>query len=138
MTWTRSPVIYEINTWVWLSDISRKYERAVRFGNVPPEEWDGIASPRVDAVWLMGVWERSPEGIKAAMKDEDLQAEFRRTLPDFRPEDVVGSPYCIRRYVVDERLGGPKGAPSRPSALLSEASQGHPSSRLPRRGLEAL
>ncbi len=109
MTWTKNPVIYEINTWAWLSELSRKHERAIQLGNVPPGEWDDIASLKMDAVWLMGVWERSPEGIKAAMKDEDLQAEFRRTLPDFRPEDVVGSPYCIRRYVVDEHLGGPKG-----------------------------
>ena len=38
-----------------------------------------------------------------------LVDEFRRTLPDFRPEDNVGSPYCIRRYVVDAQLGGPEG-----------------------------
>ncbi len=30
-------------------------------------------------------------------------------LPDFVPEDNVGSPYCVRRYVVDEHFGGPKG-----------------------------
>ena len=35
--------------------------------------------------------------------------DFRRALPDFSPEDNVGSPYCVRRYVVDEHLGGPAG-----------------------------
>ena len=35
--------------------------------------------------------------------------EFRRALPDFEPEDNVGSPYCVRRYVVDDHLGGPEG-----------------------------
>ena len=35
--------------------------------------------------------------------------DFRRALPDFRPEDNVGSPYCVRRYVVDQHLGGPEG-----------------------------
>ena len=34
---------------------------------------------------------------------------FCRALPDFRPSDNVGSPYCVRRYVVDQHLGGPKG-----------------------------
>ena len=33
----------------------------------------------------------------------------RRALPDFAAEDNVGSPYCVRRYVVDEHLGGPEG-----------------------------
>ena len=35
--------------------------------------------------------------------------EYRRALPDYTPDDVVGSPYSVRDYVVDERLGGPEG-----------------------------
>ncbi len=30
----------------------------------------------------------------------------RAALPDLRDEDVIGSPYCVREYVVDERFGG--------------------------------
>ncbi len=56
----------------------------------------------------MGVWERSPEGIRIAMASEGLLADFRRALPDFTEGDNVGSPYCVRRYEVDPRLGGPK------------------------------
>ncbi len=26
-SWPRHPIIYEINTWVWLGDLSRKYRR---------------------------------------------------------------------------------------------------------------
>ncbi len=62
-----------------------------------------------DAVWLMGVWERSPAGIAIANKNMTLLDEFRRALPDFCPEDNVGSPYCVRRYVVDQHLGGAQG-----------------------------
>jgi glycosidase len=39
----------------------------------------------------------------------NLVADFRGALPDFRLEDNVGSPYCIRRYVVDAHLGGSEG-----------------------------
>ncbi len=28
-TWPKHPVIYEINTWVWLAELSRKYRRPV-------------------------------------------------------------------------------------------------------------
>ena len=44
-----------------------------------------------------------------ANQNKGLVDDFRRTLPDFRLEDNVGSPYCIRRYVVDKHLGGPEG-----------------------------
>ncbi|OPX92941.1 MAG: Alpha-amylase precursor [Syntrophorhabdus sp. PtaB.Bin006] len=64
---------------------------------------------KVDAVWLMGVWERSPQGIAIANQNNGLLEDFRRALSDYRTEDNVGSPYCVRQYTVDEHLGGPQG-----------------------------
>jgi hypothetical protein len=106
--WSKHPVIYEINTWVWLRELSMKYHKPVDLSTVPEQEWDAIAAHGFDALWFMGVWERSPAGIKIAMRNKGLLEDFRRALPDFSAEDNVGSPYCVRRYVVDARLGGPK------------------------------
>jgi len=107
--WPRHPIIYEINTWVWLGELSRKHRRPVGLGTVPAKEWDTIAAHGFDAVWFMGVWERSPAGIEISMRNAGLLEDFRRALPDFTAEDNVGSPYCVRRYAVDEHLGGSKG-----------------------------
>jgi glycosidase len=84
---------------------------------VPSEEWDPIASGGVDAVWFMGVWERSPAGIEISMRNKWLLEDFRRVLPDFSVNDNVGSPYCVRRYVADEHLGGAKGLAAARNAL---------------------
>ena len=108
-SWPRRPVIYEINTWVWLNSLSHHYKQAITLGTVPSELWDALASLSVDAVWLMGVWERSPEGIRISNENVGLQADFLRALPDYTPADNVGSAYSVRRYVVDAHLGGPKG-----------------------------
>ncbi len=105
-TWPRRPIIYEINTWVWLRELGRKKKTPVTLATVPKKEWDAIASHGFDAVWFMGVWERSPEGIRIAMRNEGLLGDFRRALPDFTEEDNVGSPYCVRRYEVDPHMGG--------------------------------
>jgi hypothetical protein len=107
--WPKHPVIYEINTWVWLRELGQKYRKPVNLATVPKEEWDAIAVHGFDAVWFMGVWERSPAGIGISMRNAGLLEDFRRALPDFSAKDNVGSPYCVRRYVVDEHLGGPKG-----------------------------
>src|SRR5271156_6245163 len=107
--WPRYPTLYEINTWVWLSELSVKSGMAVDLGSVTGAEWDAIAKNGFDAVWLMGVWERSPAGIAIANQNMNLLADFRRVLPDFKPDDNVGSAYCIRRYVVDAHLGGGEG-----------------------------
>src|SRR2546428_5111286 len=107
--WPARPIIYEINTWVWLNDLSSQYQSTITLGTVPSAEWDAIAALGVDAVWLMGVWERSPAGIRIANENANLQADFRQALPDYTPADNIGSAYCVRRYVVDEHLGGAAG-----------------------------
>ena len=121
--WPRHPVIYEINTWVWLGDLSRIYRRVVDLATVPEQEWDAIASHGFDAVWFMGVWERSPAGIEISMRNKGLLEDFRGALPDFSAEDNVGSPYCVRRYAVDEHLGGPEGLSDARNILLKHGVQ---------------
>src|SRR2546423_1503492 len=108
-SWPQRPVIYEVNTWVWLSELSRSYQRPITLQSVPAEQWDALALPGVDAGWLMGVWERSPAGMRIANENANLQADFRAALPNYTSIDNVGSAYCVRRYVVDEHLGGPAG-----------------------------
>ncbi len=108
-TWPKRPLIYEVNTWVWLNELGQKYGGPIDLGSIPPEEWQYFSALNVNAVWFMGVWERSPAGARIALRQQGVMDEFRQALPDFTAEDVVGSPYCVRRYQVDERLGGPNG-----------------------------
>ena len=104
----RRPTIYEINTAVWLERLGRERGARSRSTRSPHAEWDALAALPVDAVWLMGVWQRSPAGLRIALADPELDAANRAALPDLRAEDVIGSPYCVRDYVVDERFGGPE------------------------------
>ncbi|NGN68224.1 alpha-amylase [Streptomyces sp. A7024] len=103
------PVIHEVNTWVWLGELARRTGRPVGLGDVSKDAWDEITPHGVDAVWLMGVWERSAEGLGIALADPALRAAFTGALPDAGEADIAGSPYCIRRYAVDERIGGAAG-----------------------------
>jgi hypothetical protein len=47
--------------------------------------------------------------MRLARSLQPLLEEYRKALPDFTPDDIPGSPYCIRDYRVDEDLGGPEG-----------------------------
>jgi hypothetical protein len=117
MAWPKHPIIYEINTWVWLHELSQRYHTAITLGNVPSQEWQAIAALGVHAVWFMGVWERSPAGRRIARAQADLQAEFRRVLPDFRQEDLEG--VCVLRPA-------PHGTVRRGTVrLLSQTVNGH-------------
>jgi hypothetical protein len=111
------PLILEIDTWPWLSGLSESEQRTVDLGSVPAHVWDSVADGGHDLVWLMGVWQRSPAGIAVALDNPELMASFRAALPDFVEADVVGSPYCVRDYVVDDRLGGRAGLAAARAAL---------------------
>ena len=43
-TWSKHPVIFEINTWAWLGEVSRKYHRPVNLVAFPEQQWDAIAA----------------------------------------------------------------------------------------------
>ena len=62
--WPNNPVIYEINALAWLNGLGRRLARPVTLASVPAAEWDALSALGFDAVWLMGVWERSPRGIE--------------------------------------------------------------------------
>jgi glycosidase len=117
MTWRKRPVIYEIPVWVWLDELRARYGQSLTLGTVPASEWDALAELAVDAVWLMGVWERSPAGVAVANANPEQQAEFRYVLPDYEQSDNVGSAYCVRDYVVAKHLGGPEALAQARAAL---------------------
>ena len=103
------PVIYEINTWLWLRELSRQHGRPVTLADVPETAWDALADLRFDVVWLMGVWERSPEGITVTLNDPARRQRFDEALPGWTADDVIGSPYSVRCYTADPALGGDEG-----------------------------
>jgi hypothetical protein len=111
-SWPNYPTIYEINTWAWLTDMSRKAGRRLVLADVPQTELERIAGYGFDGVWLMGVWQRSPGARRVAQTFPAWQDAFRRALPDLTGDDVVGSPYAIGDYRVDPVLGGDEGLAS--------------------------
>lgn len=99
------PHLYEINTWAWLEELSGKYGRRMTLHEVPGAEWDEIARLGFDFLWLMGVWERSPLGRGIFQTDPSGFAGFDQALPGWKLSQIVGSPYSVRQYQPDPRIG---------------------------------
>ena len=104
--WPEKPFIYEINTVVWLTDLSFRFDKPITLNNIPNEVIDELADLNVDVIWLMGVWTRSNAVRESAL---NYMHEYRPVLHDLTEEDVIGSAYAIGGYQVDERLGGREG-----------------------------
>lgn len=99
------PHLYEINTWAWLESLSARLGRTIKLLDVPNSEWDALAQCGFDIVWLMGVWQRSPEARRLALANPDNPPLYDRALPGWKPEDVIASPYSVAAYVPDPRIG---------------------------------
>ena len=99
------PHLYEINTYVWLEELSAQLGRQVLLRDVPDKEWDRLADLGFDFVYLMGVWKRSLVGRRSFRMDAKSFPGFDAALPGWATEDVAGSPYSIQDYSPDPRIG---------------------------------
>lgn len=108
-SWPAHPLVIELNTWCWLGELSRRLGRTITLSCVPPEVWDELCSAGTDAVWLMGVWQRSPRSAAVLCAHAGHQNDAWAALPDLRQQDVIGSAYAIRADTVDTQLGGDAG-----------------------------
>jgi hypothetical protein len=107
--WPKFPLVYEINTRIWLNELSVRANRGLFLDQVPNEELERIARLGFQCIWLMGVWTTGPEAIKVARTDPDLLKDYKKALPDLRTDDIIGSPYAVSKYEVSPSLGGRQG-----------------------------
>lgn len=91
--WMPSLVLIAKNIYVWLDQLSKKYQRAIDgLDQIPNEELDQLARWGFSGLWLIGLWERS-----AASKS----IKQMRGNPD-----AVASAYSLFAYDIAADLGG--------------------------------
>jgi hypothetical protein len=91
--WMPTVVMMAKSTYVWLEQLSKKYQRHIyRLDQIPDEELKALADRGMTALWLIGLWERSIAS---------------RTIKRLRGQaDAVASAYSLKDYNIAEDLGG--------------------------------
>jgi hypothetical protein len=64
----RYPSLYQINTRVWLTDLSRSLGRTATLDDIPDAELVRIAGMGFDWVWLLSVWQTGSRGRSRQMR----------------------------------------------------------------------
>jgi hypothetical protein len=106
----RHPALLQINTRTWISERSEALERAATLDDMPDAALERIAQNGFDWVWLLGVWQTGEAGREISLRQPEWQPEYRELLGEFDNEDVAGSPFAVRDYVVSGNFGGPAAA----------------------------
>lgn len=102
----RYPSLFQINTRVWLTELSRKTGRNVTLDDIPEADLDRLAETGFDWVWLLSVWQTGAVGRRVSGTNPEWRKEFEETLADLREEDIGGSGFAITAYKVHTSLGG--------------------------------
>lgn len=91
--WMPRLVLIAKNTYVWLDQLSKRYNREIStLDQIPDEELDLLASRGFTGLWLIGLWERSRASQR--IKQRTGQA------------DAVASAYSLNSYDIAGDLGG--------------------------------
>lgn len=106
MTNPRYPVLYQINTRVWLTELSRSIGRRATLDDVSDAVLDELARRGFDWIWLLSVWQTGPVAQAISRTSPVWRREFAETLPDLTDDDIAGSGFAIQGYTVHRDLGG--------------------------------
>ena len=106
MTKPLYPALYQINTRVWLTELSRALGRRATLDDIPDADLDRVAAAGFDWVWLLSVWRTGLAGQRVSRNNAEWRREFEHTLPDLREDDIAGSGFAITGYTVHPDLGG--------------------------------
>lgn len=93
LDWMPNLVLIAKNSYVWLDQLSKKYQRAItRLDQIPDEELNTMARSGVTGLWLIGLWERSLAS---------------KTIKQMRGNpEAVASAYSLMDYQIAQDLGG--------------------------------
>src|SRR5262249_21684194 len=103
---SRYPTMFQINTRVWLTELSRSLLRPATLDDIPDIELDRLAYLGFDWVWLLSVWQTGTAGQYVSRHVPEWRKDFEETLPDLQDADIGGSGFAITSYTTHQLLGG--------------------------------
>ena len=100
------PSLYQINTRVRLTALSKSLRRPATLDDIPDTELDTLAEMGFDWIWFLSVWQTGPTAQQVSRSHSEWRREFQETLPDLLEEDIAGSGFAVTGYTVQSKLGG--------------------------------
>ena len=93
LSWMPRLVLIAKNVFVWIDQLSKKYQRTItRLDQIPDEELGILSRRGFSGLWLIGIWLRS----HASQRIKHLNGNM----------DAIASAYSLNSYDISPELGG--------------------------------
>ncbi len=106
MTIRKHPLLYQVNTRIFLKNLSDQLGHHATLENIPDNQLDQWAEQGFDWIWLLGVWQTGTAGQIVSRNLAQNRKSFKELLPDLQDNDITGSCFSISNYVVHSDFGG--------------------------------
>ncbi len=106
MNQPKYPALLQVNTRVWLTELSHAPGRKATLDDIPDKALDEWKGKGFDWIWFLSVWTTGEKGRSISRENPEWRHDFENTLPDLTEEDIGGSGFAIADYRVHPDLGG--------------------------------
>lgn len=120
-----NPTLYQVNTRVWLTELSAQLGRRATLDDIPDAVLDSFAEMGFSWIYFLSVWQTGEQGRKISINHPGWKEGFKVDIPDLTDDDICGSGFAITNYALHKSFG-------KPDALL------HLKNRLNQRGLKLM
>ncbi|MBU2584130.1 MAG: hypothetical protein KKH32_02235 [Bacteroidetes bacterium] len=101
-------LIYEVDIRELFYRFKSNLNSIKTLNDLPDSFFTELKNIGVKYIWLIGIYEQSQTGRKLAFELQELHGKYTECLSDWTENDVMASPYAIKKYEIAKDFGGIK------------------------------
>lgn len=103
----KNPTLYQVNTRVWLTELSRELGRPATLDDIPDSAFDRLAEQGFAWIYFLSVWQTGEAGRRISINHPGWKDGFLVDIPDLTDEDICGSGFAVTDYALHKSFGKP-------------------------------
>ncbi len=104
----KNPCLFQINTRVWLGELSKEIGRHATLKDIPNHFLDSLKNQGFNWIYFLSVWQTGKFGQNVSRSQNAWIEGFRKDLSDLVQDDICGSGFAVTAYKLHSDFGDPE------------------------------